>query len=185
MATITDSLKIPTADAANKETLLEEARTIKAEAKALLKMASKPSVEEVVTLVQKTQSVLSTASILVQKVYGQQSDWETPFNTVFAAMIELYLQLAEQWCCYDFDKFYCFGFYCYMFLAVVVSPFFILLFVTYFITYIFVQIFGSSTGQRLSSGGGDACMDNLLTCQYDSMLLAIIPKLIESVEKFG
>jgi len=183
MATITNPRKTPIANAANKDALLKEARTIKAEVQALLKTASKSGVEEVPKLVKKTQTVVNATSILAQNVDELLYILLAPLVIVLLALYLLLFALDAIFCC-DYDgpdcKPRCED--------LVFMPFTILTYVLYAIIYIIRTILALFSGQqRLSNrdGDGGTCFDKLFSCQYDSVLLAVMPTSIDLVEQLG
>jgi len=187
MAAITKALKTPTADAADKDALLEEARTIKAEAQAILKTSPALTVEGVPALVEKTQSVLNATSVLVEKVYGQQWDCVL-LNIILAvpvAIILLWAVIVTTVCCAELLTFHDCNTVCFFLTTAtmpILMPFMILILV---VTLIVTLIQSILPVQRWSASSGATCFDDLLSCQYDRLLLSIIPTSIDEVEELG
>jgi len=188
MAAITKALKTPTGDAADKDALLLEARTIKAEAQAILKTSSALTVQGVPALVEKTQSVLNATSVLIEKVYGQQCDCGVLniFLGVLAIIIFMWAMIVTAVCCPEFLVLSDCNTVCLFLTSAampILIPFMILILVVTLIVTVIKSIMFPV--QRWSVSSGATCFDDLISCQYDRLLLSIIPTSIDEVEELG
>jgi len=185
MTVIINALKTPIADAVDKDALLEQAKAIKAEAQAILKTSSALTVDGVPKLVEQMQEVLNATSALAQNVYRQPDTLLDPIFEFFAGLGLLYLLLLFGVCCRG-DNTDCNPF-CMFFALIPSIPFIVLVGVLYAIDYMLRQLISLFPGQRLSSssGSGGTCFDNLFSCQYDSILISIMPTSIDVVEQMG
>jgi len=100
MAAITEVLKAPNFDLANKDDLLEEASTIQGKAHAILKTSSPLTVKGVPNWIKNMQMVLNATSILAEKVYAEPFFEKVGAILVFLIFMPLlYAYLIGLSCC--------------------------------------------------------------------------------------
>jgi len=195
MAAITQALKTPNFDPADKDVLLAEAKTIRSETLALLKTSSALTVEGIPDWIEMTQAVLNATSALTEKVYRQPNPILIgllyPFIFLFAVIAfipAVYLWLISFFCC-NVSSPGCDP-VCYV-LAIVFTPAIIVGTILFFVGFIIYRIVNYVEGlipgqqQRWSAMSDDTCFGDLLTCQYERLLGSIIPTSLDLIEKRG